>query len=87
MCRDGWVRIDENKEIVLTKDGLRAGMSVIRRHMLTEWMLSRVLKLPLSELYREAHQIEHAVSSEVAERLQLEMEDPMFCPHGNPLPG
>jgi len=52
MCRDGWVRIDENKEIVLTKDGLRAVMSVIRRHMLTEWMLSRVLKLPLSEMHR-----------------------------------
>jgi len=87
MCRDGWVRINEDKEIMLTKDGLRAGMSVIRRHMLTEWMLSRVLKLPLSELHREAHQIEHAISSEVAERLQSEMEDPMFCPHGNPLPG
>ncbi len=87
MCRDGWVRVTADKEIELTNEGLQAGMSVIRRHMLTEWMLSRVLKLPLSELHREAHQIEHAISAEVAERLQSEMEDPMFCPHGNPLPG
>lgn len=54
---------------------------------MTEWMLSRVLKLPLSELHREAHQIEHSISKEVEERLQLEMEDPRLCPHGNPLPG
>jgi DtxR family Mn-dependent transcriptional regulator len=55
--------------------------------MLTEWMLSRVLKLPFSELHREAHHIEHTLSSEVEERLQAEMDDPRFCPHGNPLPG
>jgi len=87
MERDGWIRIDENKEINLTNTGLTAAMSVIRRHMLTEWMLSRVLKLPLSELHREAHQIEHTISPEVEQRLQSEMEDPRFCPHGNPLPG
>ncbi len=87
MTRDGWVQINKDKEIILTKTGMQAGMSVIRRHMLTEWMLSRVLKLPLSELHREAHQIEHTISPEVTERLQSEMQDPMFCPHGNPLPG
>ncbi len=87
MERDGWIRIDENKEINLTNTGLTAARSVIRRHMLTEWMLSKVLKLPFSELHREAHQIEHTISSEVEQRLQSEMEDPRFCPHGNPLPG
>ena len=87
MERDGWVRIGADKEIELTNAGLTAARSVIRRHMLTEWMLSRVLKLPLSELHREAHQIEHTISTEVEERLQSEMEDPRFCPHGNPLPG
>ena len=87
MQRDGWVIITENKEIQLTDSGCRMARSVIRRHMLTEWMLSRVLKLPLSELHREAHQIEHSLSMEVEERLKNEMEDPMFCPHGNPLPG
>jgi DtxR family Mn-dependent transcriptional regulator len=87
MQRDGWVTLDENKVIELTRNGRLAAQSVIRRHMLTEWMLSRMLKLPLSELHREAHNIEHTLSPEVAERLQEEMEDPRFCPHGNPLPG
>jgi DtxR family Mn-dependent transcriptional regulator len=87
MQRDGWVIMDEHKEIRLTPSGRSAAMNVIRRHMLTEWMLSRMLKLPLSEIHREAHQIEHTLSPEVAERLQAELEDPRFCPHGNPLPG
>lgn len=87
MQRDGWVILDDHKEIQLTPTGRSAAMNVIRRHMLTEWMLSRMLKLPLSEIHREAHQIEHTLSSEVAERLQAELEDPRFCPHGNPLPG
>ncbi len=87
MQRDGWVVLDDDKVIELTTSGRSAAESVIRRHMLTEWMLSRMLKLPLSDLHREAHHIEHSLSSEVAERLQEEMEDPRFCPHGNPLPG
>lgn len=87
MQRDGWIALDNDKVINLTTLGKSAAMSVIRRHMLTEWMLSRMLKLPLAELHREAHQIEHTLSPEVARRLQSEMEDPRFCPHGNPLPG
>jgi len=87
MQRDGWIEINPEREITLTETGMRMAMSVIRRHMLTEWMLSRVLKLPLSELHREAHQIEHTLSAEVEERLLSEMDDPSLCPHGNPLPG
>ena len=87
MERDGWISIGVDKEIVLTSKGKAMATSVIRRHMLTEWMLSRVLRLPLSELHREAHQIEHTLSPDVEERLQSEMQDPRFCPHGNPLPG
>ncbi len=87
MDRDGWIVLGEDKTIALTETGKAMAMSVIRRHMLTEWMLARVLKLPLSEIHREAHQIEHTLSPEVEERLQSEMEDPRVCPHGNPLPG
>ncbi len=87
MQRDGWVSIASEKEIFLTEVGQAAAMSVIKRHMLTEWMLSRMLKLPLSELHREAHHIEHTLSAEVADRIRVEMDGPRVCPHGNPLPG
>jgi DtxR family transcriptional regulator, Mn-dependent transcriptional regulator len=87
MERDGWIAIGSDKAIALTDQGQNMAKSVIRRHMLTEWMLARVLKLPFSELHREAHQIEHTLSPEVEDRLQTEMDDPQLCPHGNPLPG
>ena len=87
MVRDGWIVISAEKEISLTDSGYRMATSVIRRHMLTEWMLARVLKMPLSDLHREAHHIEHTLSAEVEQRLLAEMDDPTVCPHGNPLPG
>ncbi len=79
MQRDGWVSIASEKEIFLTEVGQAAAMSVIKRHMLTEWMLSRMLKLPLSELHREAHHIEHTLSAEVADRIRVEMDGPRVC--------
>jgi DtxR family Mn-dependent transcriptional regulator len=87
MQRDGWISFTSEKEISLTETGHAAAISVIKRHMLTEWMLSRMLKLPLAVLHREAHHIEHTLSQEVAERIQTEMNAPRLCPHGNPLPG
>jgi len=87
MLRDGWVNIDDKKHVSLTKKGVDAAKSVIRRHMLTEWLLSRVLHIPLSELHDEAHKIEHTISSQVEEQLIVSLDDPDLCPHGNPFPG
>jgi len=87
MLRDGWVAIDDKKHITLTPSGLEAARSVLRRHMLTEWLLSRVLHIPLSELHEEAHKIEHTLSPMVEAQLVASMDNPEVCPHGNPLPG
>lgn len=87
MVRDGWVQIDDRKHVVLTDAGYEAARSVIRRHMLTEWLLSRVLHIPLSDLHEEAHKIEHTLSPQVEAQLAASMDDPDVCPHGNPLPG
>lgn len=87
MVRDGWISIDSKKHIHLSAAGKEAARSVIRRHMLTEWLLSRVLDIPWSDLHDEAHKIEHTISKEVEEKLASTMEDPEACPHGNPLPG
>ena len=87
MVRDGWIQIDERKHICLTPAGSDAAKSVIRRHMLTEWLLSRVLHIPLSDLHDEAHRIEHSISQQVEEQMASSMDDPEVCPHGNPLPG
>ena len=87
MLRDKWIKINNKKQVKLTSLGKEAARSVIRRHMLTEWMLSRNFDVPWSQLHAEAHKIEHTISNDVADRLQTRLDDPKLCPHGNPLPG
>jgi DtxR family transcriptional regulator, Mn-dependent transcriptional regulator len=87
MERDGWIVAGQGKFIHLTEKGCAAARSVIRRHMLTEWMLARMLKVPWSRLHVEADQIEHTISDEIEAQMRASLNDPQFCPHGNPLPG
>ena len=87
MIRDGWVTADERREIHLTAAGRKAAASVVRRHMLTELLLARVLEVPWSQVHQEADQMEHTISGETMQRLADRLEDPQTCPHGNPLPG
>jgi DtxR family Mn-dependent transcriptional regulator len=87
MVRDGWVTANERREIHLTAAGRKAAASVVRRHMLTELLLARVLEVPWSRVHHEADQMEHTISGETMQRLLDRLEDPQTCPHGNPLPG
>ncbi len=84
MARDGLIVMDK-KGTRLTKMGRASARTVMRRHMLTEWMM--VKRLPWSKLHREAHNLEHAISAEVETALFDELGHPQTCPHGNPLPG
>ena len=87
MVRDNWISINDKKEIHLKESGLKAAHAVIRRHMLTEWLLARVLNVPWSQIHQEAHHIEHTISNSVEARMQAQFGNPEVCPHGNPLPG
>ncbi len=84
MVRDGLITMDKNGTR-LTRVGKRSAQTVLRRHMLTEWMMLRML--PWSKLHQQAHNLEHAISSEVETALFEELGHPQTCPHGNPLPG
>lgn len=84
MARDGLIAMDE-KGTRLTRTGKESACTILRRHMLTEWMMARML--PWSKLHEEAHHLEHAISSEVETALFEELGHPQTCPHGNPLPG
>jgi DtxR family Mn-dependent transcriptional regulator len=84
MVRDGLITMDKNGTR-LTKAGKQSARTVVRRHMLTEWMMARIM--PWSRLHQEAHNLEHAISSDVETALFEELGQPQTCPHGNPLPG
>jgi DtxR family transcriptional regulator, iron-dependent repressor len=87
MERDGWITNNADRSIHLTDAGCDAASSVIRRHMLTEWMLARMLKVPWSQVHAEADQIEHTISDEIESQMRTNLDDPQLCPHGNPFPG
>ena len=84
MVRDGLITMDKSGTR-LTKVGKQSARTILRRHMLTEWMMAHML--PWSKLHQEAHNLEHAISAEVEAALFEEMRHPQTCPHGNPLPG
>jgi DtxR family Mn-dependent transcriptional regulator len=84
MTRDGLISAGKHG-VRLTAAGRRAASTVMRRHMLTEWMM--IGRLPWSRLHLEAHNLEHAISAESEQALLEELGHPQTCPHGNPLPG
>jgi DtxR family Mn-dependent transcriptional regulator len=87
MERDGWISGKGRKGVHLTETGRAAAHSVTRRHMLAEWLLVKMLKVPILETHHEAHGIEHAISPQIEKRLEEELGHPQTCPHGNPFPG
>lgn len=87
MARDGWITINAAKRIQLTSQGIQAAHAVIRRHMLTEWMLAKILNIAWSEIHEEADRLEHSISSDVEKSLAAALQAPTQCPHGNPMPG
>ena len=87
MQRDGLVQVHPRRGIALTAKGTEAAESIMRRHRLTERLLTDLLGLDWAEAHEEAHLIEHAISPRVEERIMAVLGNPTTCPHGNPLPG
>lgn len=87
MARDKWITGKGHGGVHLTETGRAAAASVIRRHMLLEWLLVRILKTPVDQTHDEAHNLEHAISPQLEDRLKEILGNPRVCPHGNPFPG
>jgi DtxR family transcriptional regulator, Mn-dependent transcriptional regulator len=87
MERDHWITGKGCKAVHLTEIGREAAHSVTRRHMLTEWLLLKILKVELPLIHDEVHGIEHAFSPHLEDRLLDVLGNPQVCPHGDPLPG
>ena len=87
MVREGLVSLDQHKEVSLTSAGRNAAESLIRRHALSERLLTDILGLSWVEAHAEAHKFEHIISPKVEARLMALLGNPNTCPHGNPIPG
>lgn len=87
MERDGLLKVDDDRRIVLSPAGQSAAAQVMRRHRLAECLLVDVLKVPLEAVHAEACRWEHVISEVVEERIVDLLGGPTHSPFGNPIPG
>jgi DtxR family Mn-dependent transcriptional regulator len=71
--------------IALTPAGDELANELLRRHRLTERLLTDVLDVPLEDAHGEACRLEHAVSPQLEGRIARKLGEPDVCPHGHPL--
>ena len=72
--------------VSLTKAGRLAAVAAIRRHRIVERFLSDMLGYAWDQADRLAVTFEHALPSEVVQRMYSALDRPATCPHGFPIP-
>ncbi|WP_017582702.1 metal-dependent transcriptional regulator [Nocardiopsis valliformis] len=87
MERDGLLKVENDRHLVMTAEGRRLATHVMRKHRLAERLLVDVIGLPWEDVHIEACRWEHVISEAVEERLVTLLNAPSVCPHGNPIPG
>jgi DtxR family transcriptional regulator, Mn-dependent transcriptional regulator len=87
LSEHGYVDLHDDRSLHLTDKGRRLATTVVRRHRLAERLLTDVIGLEWEKVHREASRWEHAISTDVEEKLVELLGDPATCPHGNPIPG
>lgn len=81
----GLVRHDEDG-LRLTHDGRQVAMNVIRAHRLWEQYLAEHTGFSQAEWHSLAEQYEHSFSTEELDELAGSLGNPLFDPHGDPIP-
>jgi DtxR family Mn-dependent transcriptional regulator len=87
LVRDGYVAMDERRQVTLTAQGQELAEAVLRRHRLTERFLVDMLGMEWHQVHEEACRLEHFISGAVEQRVVASLGHPTTCPHGNPIPG
>lgn len=86
MDSQGLIEYLPRQGTVLTDDGRRLAVKIVRRHRLIETFLERVLGYDWSEVHSDAEELEHVVSDRFVERIDQLLGYPTFDPHGDPIP-
>ncbi len=72
--------------VVLTAEGEKVALEMIRHHRLLELFLHETLGYPWDEVHAEADRLEHVISEVFEERIAQALGDPNHDPHGDPIP-
>ncbi|MEA2226430.1 MAG: DtxR family transcriptional regulator, Mn-dependent transcriptional regulator [Solirubrobacteraceae bacterium] len=82
----GLVRHEPYRGVVLTDDGERVALEVLRHHRLLELYLAERLDMPWDRVHDEAEVLEHVISEELEELIAAKLGNPTHDPHGDPIP-
>lgn len=72
--------------VLLTTEGQRLALQIIRAHRLWERYLADEARLPLNQIHTLAHRWEHNMTAEQIDALDAALGHPQRDPHGDPIP-
>ncbi len=85
--KEGLVEHEPYRGVKLTEKGRRIAVQVVRRHRLSERLLTDILHLDWSKAHEAACKIEHDIDDEeIIANLEEVLGHPKTCPHGNRIP-
>jgi DtxR family Mn-dependent transcriptional regulator len=72
--------------VVLTDEGEKVALEVLRHHRLLELYLAEHLGVPWDRVHDEAEALEHVISEDLEARIAAKLGNPTHDPHGDPIP-
>ena len=86
LADQGLLAHEPYRGVRLTTAGRRAALRTLRRHRVIEAYLTQALGYPWDRVHEEAERLEHAASDELIDRMAQAIGEPLFDPHGAPIP-
>jgi DtxR family transcriptional regulator, Mn-dependent transcriptional regulator len=80
------LQYEKYKGFKLNEAGKKAALDVVRKHRLWEYFLVEHLKFDWDKVHPIAEELEHISSEELVQRLDNFLGNPLFDPHGDPIP-
>ena len=80
------VDYQKHRGVVLTIEGEKVALEILRTHRLLELFLQKTLGYSWDQVDAEADKLEHVISGEFEERIAQALGDPTHDPHGDPIP-
>jgi len=80
------VEYESYRGVTLTHTGRKIALEVLRHHRLIETYLAEALGYEWDQVHDEAERLEHHISEEFEDRIAKMLGDPLYDPHGDPIP-
>ena len=84
--KEGMLRHEPYRGVKLTDKGRKIALDVIRRHRLSERLLTDFVHVDWDKVHDAACRLEHGITNDVIKKLEKALGHPKTCPHGNPIP-